>query len=145
MLLFIAIGRKLATVTSVPVVPRCATDGSKGKASPSVRARARRPARTCARVGRSLAGDKWSKLQRSTNVQTSNEATQRVLSLGFHSRTRPELVLLFPLLLPRIGLRDNQAHCVLIESFEAAFALKVFEVAADRAIFRELRKLVVRD
>lgn len=107
--------------------------------------RARRPARTCARVGRSLAGDKWSKLQRSTNVQTSNETTQRVLSLGFHSRTRPELVLLFPLLLPRIGLRDNQAHCVLIESFEAAFALKVFEVAADRAIFRELRKLVVRD
>ena len=49
------------------------------------------------------------------------------------------------LLLPRIGLRDDNADRVLIESFEAAFALKVFEVAADRAIFRELRKLVVRD
>ena len=54
----------------------------------------------------------------------------------------PALIGLLP---TRIGLRDNQAHCVLIESFEAAFALKVFEVAADRAIFRELRKLVVRD
>jgi hypothetical protein len=35
-------------------------------------------------------------------------------------------------LLPRIRFRDDDADGVLIKSLEAAFALKVFEVAADR-------------
>jgi hypothetical protein len=39
---------------------------------------------------------------------------------------------LFPLLLPRIGFRDNQAHCVLIKSLETAFALQILQMTHDR-------------
>jgi hypothetical protein len=35
-------------------------------------------------------------------------------------------------LLPRIGFRDNQADRVLIESFEAAFALQILQMPHDR-------------
>ncbi|MCA1603605.1 MAG: hypothetical protein LC776_18860 [Acidobacteria bacterium] len=49
------------------------------------------------------------------------------------------------LLLPRIRLRDDQAHRVLIESLKAAFALQVFQVTANRAVAHELLKLILRD
>jgi hypothetical protein len=39
-----------------------------------------------------------------------------------------------PRLLPRIRLRDDDAHRVLIESLKAAFASQGFEVAANRAV-----------
>jgi len=35
-------------------------------------------------------------------------------------------------LFPWIGLRDNNTDRVLIESFEAAFALQILQVTADR-------------
>ena len=35
-------------------------------------------------------------------------------------------------LFPRIGLRDNQADRVLIQSFEAAFALQILQMTHDR-------------
>jgi hypothetical protein len=37
-----------------------------------------------------------------------------------------------PLLLPRIGFGDDNADRVLIEPFEAPFALQVLEMTADR-------------
>jgi hypothetical protein len=39
-----------------------------------------------------------------------------------------------PRLFPRISLGDDDAHRVLIESLEPAFALQILEVAADRAV-----------
>jgi len=36
------------------------------------------------------------------------------------------------LLLPRIGFHGNQANRVLIESFEAAFALQILQTTHDR-------------
>jgi hypothetical protein len=36
-------------------------------------------------------------------------------------------------LFPRIGLGDDDADGVLVEAFEAAFALEIFQVAPDRA------------
>ena len=38
------------------------------------------------------------------------------------------------LLLRRIRLRDDDAYSVLIESFEAAFALQALQVTADRTL-----------
>jgi len=48
------------------------------------------------------------------------------------------------LLFARIGLADDQTDRVLIKTFETAFALQVFEVAADSAVFRELVELTPR-
>jgi hypothetical protein len=39
---------------------------------------------------------------------------------------------LMPLLLPRIGLSDDDADGVLIEAFEAAFALQIRQMTHDR-------------
>jgi hypothetical protein len=43
-----------------------------------------------------------------------------------------ELRALLRALFPRIGFRDNQADRVLIESFEAAFALQILQMTHDR-------------
>jgi len=45
--------------------------------------------------------------------------------------------------LPRIGGRNNNTDGFLVEAFEAAMALKVFEVAADSAFFHELLELLL--
>jgi hypothetical protein len=39
---------------------------------------------------------------------------------------------LMPLLVPRIGFRDNQANRVLIKSLETAFALQILQMTDDR-------------
>jgi hypothetical protein len=39
---------------------------------------------------------------------------------------------LVPLLLPRIGFRDNQANRVLVKSLETAFALQILQMTHDR-------------
>ena len=48
-------------------------------------------------------------------------------------------------LFPRIGLRDDEADGVLVESFESALALEVFEVTADRTFTRKFVELLRRD
>jgi hypothetical protein len=47
-----------------------------------------------------------------------------------------------PLLLSGISLRDDDADGVLIEAFETAFALEIFQVAADRAFSGKLVELL---
>ena len=48
-------------------------------------------------------------------------------------------------LLPRIGLGNDQADGVLVKTLEPAFALQVFQVTANRAVAHELLKLILRD
>src|SRR4030081_2074174 len=45
----------------------------------------------------------------------------------------------------RIGRLDDHADGLLVETFEAAFALQVFEVASDRPFVAELLRLLVRE
>ena len=47
--------------------------------------------------------------------------------------------------LARIGCGDDHAHGFLVEAFEAAVALEVFEMTADCAVFDELIELLLRD
>jgi hypothetical protein len=48
-------------------------------------------------------------------------------------------------LFSRVRLSDDDADGVLVETFEAAFALEIFEVAADRAFAGEFVELFLRD
>jgi hypothetical protein len=48
-------------------------------------------------------------------------------------------------LFSRIGFRDDNADGVLIEALEAAFALQVFQVAANRAVAHKLLKVILHD
>src|SRR5689334_14796297 len=51
----------------------------------------------------------------------------------------------FPHILPRIRLRNNLAHALLIESFEPFISLQVLQMRTDRAVGTELRGLFRRD
>jgi hypothetical protein len=79
------------------------------------------------------------KLQRSSKLQTSNgPRTRSVWSLEFGASLELgawdlELRALLRALLPRIGLRDNDADRVLIEALETAFTLEVFKMTANSA------------
>ncbi len=46
-------------------------------------------------------------------------------------------------LFARIGRLDDDADGLLVETFEAAFALQVFQVTSDRPFARELLRLLV--
>src|SRR5215212_4674669 len=75
------------------------------------------------------------KSQRSSNFQARKADIQLIVG-AWNLVLLWSLVLgiwsLLPLLLPRIGFRDNQAHRVLIKSFKAAFALQFLQMTHDR-------------
>jgi hypothetical protein len=58
------------------------------------------------------------------NTKRAAWATAGAWDLGLRALMRA--------LFPRIGFRDNQADRVLIESFEAAFALQILQMTHDR-------------
>ena len=48
------------------------------------------------------------------------------------------------MLLARISGRDDHADGFLIEAFETAMALEIFQVASESAVFHELLELLAR-